>query len=202
MNYSEGIDKFLWEEEGQKLPLPQSVEVRGDYKIDATIWLKWLDYEPEFEKELLKTLSSKNTSTLTLEELQILTKYQERMRISQLIKKYETDISFNEYMEANTYLETEPIEELMLDKLSQEEKEYAKIEIERLRHLPYEELDEKINEMIRANCSENLSMVDSYILHEISEVGFRRNMSRFNSKTSRSIENGKVRSIQYYPAKY
>lgn len=202
MNYREGIDKFLWEEKGQKLSLPQSVEVRGEYKIDATIWLKWLDYEPEFEKELLKTLSSKNTSTLTLEELQILTKYQERMRILQLIKKYETDISFNEYMEANTYLQTKSIEELMLDKLSQEEKEYAKLELKRLSKLPYEELDKKINEMISANCSENLSMVDSYILHKISEVGFRRSMHRLNSKISRSIENGKVRSIQYYPAKY
>lgn len=201
MNFSEGIDKFIWEEEGLKLPLPQNVEVRGYYKIDTAVWLRWLDYEPKFEKDLIQNLSYKDISALSLEELQILTKYQERKKISQLIRKYETDdINFDEYLEVNTYLESESIEELMLDKLSKEEKEYAKLEIERLKQLKYEELDKKVDVMI--GNFENLSIVDSYILHEISKVDFKRSISRLNSTIKQSIENGNARSRQFYPSKH
>lgn len=202
MEYRQGLRKELWEKEGIKPQLLPNVEVRGNYKIDLSVWLKWLDYEPEFEIELIETLSSKNPSTLSLKELQILSKYQERKRISLLIEKYETDFDLGEYEVANTYLQTKSIEELMLDKLSKEEIEYAKLEIKRLSQLPYEELDKKVEEMISEHSSSNLSMVDSYILHKISEVDMRRSISRFNAATGRMIENDKVRSIQYYSAKY
>lgn len=199
MEFGTGLIKELWEEEGIKPAL--KIKTGMEFRITVAVWLKWLDYEPKFEKELMQALSSKNTSTLSLEELQILIKYQERTRISQLIKKYETDFDFDEYIETITYLEKNTIEELMFDKLSQEEKEYAKLEIERLCQLPDKELEKKIEEMKNEECTLSLSMIDFYVLYEISKIEFNRYMSKLHAAIRHRIANDKMlsREPQFHP---
>lgn len=71
----------------------------------------------------------------------------------------------------------ESIEELMLSKLTSEELQYAKQEIAKLSKGEKEQLSAKIREEQKPEKYENLSMVDSYILHIIFNINFVRDIT-------------------------
>ena len=122
-------------------------------------WIKWLSYEPEFEKKRIEYLDSKKSE-----------------------------------------LSYEDIEELMLKKLTSEELKYAREEITRLSNVSKEQLSAKVKEEQRREKYEQLSMVDSYILHIISDINYARSMSDLNRVISEQFEESKImsqRSLYY-----
>ena len=171
-SFMESFYKDLWEKDGKKPPLLHEINMENN--VDFSVWWKWLIYEPEFEKSLIQTLMKKEISKISLEEQEKLKKYQQRIKIVQLIKKYETDFDFEEYKEIEKFLSEESIEELMLDKLSEKEKSYARLEIERLSHISNEELEKKISEESNPERYENLSMIELYILHRMIKITYAR----------------------------
>lgn len=146
-------------------------------------WVKWLSYEPEFEKEMMDYLEAKDASEITLEEEAKRHLIIRNRLFAPLFKKYGSDnCSKEEYMQVYDFMCTESIEELMLSKLTSEELKYAKKRIVKLSKLPEEELSEKVHKGQKEEVYNNLSMVDSYILHIISKINFSRSDEKLTSK--------------------
>ena len=97
------------------------------------------------------------------------------------------------------FMSNESIEKLMISKLTNEELEYAKKEINRLNEIPEKELSIKVNEGKNLEAYEKLSMVDSYILHVIANIDFVRNTKKLNEKINYQIEeNNTMRQRSLY----
>lgn len=168
--------------------------------VDPPIeWIKWLSYIPDFQKSRIKYLESKVASDISLEELNEINQYKSQTRMATLFKLYGTnDISRDEYMEVYIYMTEYSIEDLMLSKLSKEELSYAKERIQYFSQISKEELELKIKEEQKEVNYNELSMVDSYILHEILRINYSKNKT--NTLLGYQLDKNAVmrqRSISY-----
>lgn len=159
-------------------------------------WIKWLSYESEFEKKRIEYLDSKRVSELSYEELEEAIGYRKNKIFAELFKIYGTSECFQEdYMKVYDYMCNESIE-----KLTSEELKYAREEITRLSKVSKEQLSAKVkDEQIREKY-EQLSMVDSYILHIISDINYVRSLSDLNKKIEAQLEQNdamRQRSLYY-----
>lgn len=151
-------------------------------------WMKWLSYESVFERKRMEYFDSKKVSELSYEELEEASKYSKNRAFAKLFKIYGTDkCSEEDYLKVYDYMAHESIENLMLSKLTFEELQYAKQEITRLGKVSKEQLSTKISEEQQPEKYEQLSMVDSFILHFISKMNFARNMDDFNRQLENKI---------------
>ena len=164
-------------------------------------WIKWLSYEPEFEKKRIEYLDSKKRSELSYEEIEEATNYNRNKNFAELFMVYGTsECSQEDYMRVYDYMCNESIEELMLKKLTSEELKYAKEEITRLSKVSKEQLSAKVKEEQRREKYEQLSMVDSYILHIISDINYVRSLPDLNKKIEAQLEQNdamRQRSLYY-----
>ena len=141
----------------------------------------------------LSILILKKVSELSYEELEEASKYSRNIIFARLFKIYGTDeCSEEDYMRVYDYMCNESIEELMLSKLNYEELQYAKQEIARLSKFSKEELSTKVKEEQRPENYEQLSMVDSYILHIISDIDYVRSMSDLTKRIDVQLEQNEV----------
>lgn len=166
-------------------------------------WSKWLSYEPEFERKRIEYFDSKKISELSYEEVKEASRYRRNKIFARLFKIYGTsECSEEDYMKVYDYMCNESIEELMLSKLTLEELQYAKQEIIRLSKFSKEQLNVKIKEEQKTNVYSQLSMVDSYILHFISNINYARNMSDSNRKIHAQLEQNEImrQKSLYYAA--
>ena len=163
-------------------------------------WLKWLSYEPEFEKNRIEYFDSKKVSELSLEELAEASRYIKNRVFAELFKIYGTsECSKEDYMKVYEYMCNESIEELMISKLTPEELQYAKQEITRLSKIPSDQLSCIIKE--EQEKYEQLSMVDSYILHIISGIDYARSLSSLDKELNSQLEqNAVMRRRSFYAA--
>lgn len=151
-------------------------------------WIKWLSYNPVHEQEKINYIYSKRVEDLSIDELKEIIKYKERNRMAQLFVKYNNgECSEEEFMEVYDYMDNS-ITDLMMDKLSSEELSYAKDEILRLGSISQNEVMAKIKEEQKEEVYMNLSMVDSYILHIISNINYRKSLSNLNMKIQAQLE--------------
>lgn len=165
-------------------------------------WIKWLSYIPKFQEVRLQELSSKKVEELTGEEIDELNTYKRQNRILKLFKLYGTkEISKDEYMEVYNFMVNQSIDELMLSKLTIEELRYAKSQIQYFSEIASEELRKKVNEERKADNYENLSMVDSYILHVISKISFAKSIIELDRKIEAQVrKNAAMRERSLYYA--
>ena len=158
-------------------------------------WIKWLSYEPEFEKNRIEHLNSKGSNNLSYEELNELDHYMKRKRMAQLFKKYDCkECSKKEYMEVYSYMSNESIITLMLDKLTIQEIKYAEEEIKKLITGSSEELPKKIKVESQKENYLSLPMVDAYILHIIDRINYVRNMNEFNNILNWQLDSNVIMS--------
>ena len=102
-------------------------------------------------------------------------------------------------MKVYEYMCNESIEELMISKLTPEELQYAKQEITRLSKIPSDQLSCIIKE--EQEKYEQLSMVDSYILHIISGIDYARSLSSLDKELNSQLEqNAVMRRRSFYAA--
>lgn len=152
-------------------------------------WIKWLSYEPEFEKKRIEYLDSKKVSELSYEELKEASIYSRNKIFARLFKIYGTsECSKEDYMKVYHFMCEESIEKLMLSKLTLEELKYAKQEITKLSKYSKEKLRAKVNEEQKIEKYEQLSMVDSYILHIISNINYSRSISDLDREIKIQLE--------------
>lgn len=163
-------------------------------------WIKWLSYNPVHEQDKINYIYSKRVEDLSIDELKEILKYKERNRMSQLFIKYNKgECSEEEYMEVYHYM-GKSITDLMMDKLNSEELTYAKEEILRLSAIPQNEVLAKIKEEQKEEVYMSLSMVDSYILHIISGINYRKSLPNLDRKIQAQLERNDVmrqKSLSY-----
>lgn len=151
-------------------------------------WIKWLSYESEYEKQLCDLVDGKISLENSNDELCKVDKIKRNRMFLRLFKKYGTsECSEKEYMMVYDYMCTESIENLMMSKLSSTELNYAKEKIIYFSQLPSEELSKKVHEEQLENVYNKLSMVDSYILHMISNINFNRSMEILEKEINTQI---------------
>lgn len=165
-------------------------------------WIKWLSYIPEYEKKRIEYFDSKKISELTYEELEEASRYSRNKIFARLFKIYGTrECSEEDYMKVYDYMCSESIEKLMLSKLTSEELRYAKQEITKLSKVSKEQIRTKLNVEQKPEKYEQLSMVDSYILHVISKINFVRSLAELDSNIETQLNaNDVMRNKSYYYA--
>lgn len=152
-------------------------------------WKKWLSYVPEFERKRIEYFDSKKISELSYDELEEASRYRKNQIFAELFQVYGTsECSEENYMMVYNYMSNESILELMLSKLTPEELYHAREEIEKLSNLSKEELNAKVKGEQRVEIYNQLSMVDSYILHLLSNVNCARNISSVNKEIAAELE--------------
>lgn len=152
-------------------------------------WKKWLSYVPEFERKRIEYFDSKKISELSYDELEEASRYRKNQIFAELFQVYGTsECSEENYMMVYNYMSNESILELMLSKLTPEELYHAREEIEKLSNLSKEELNAKVKREQRIEIYNQLSMVDSYILHLLSNVNCARNISSVNKEIAAELE--------------
>ena len=152
-------------------------------------WKKWLSYVPEFERKRIEYFDSKKISELSYDELEEASRYRKNQIFAELFQVYGTsECSEQNYMMVYNYMSNESILELMLSKLTPEELYHAREELEKLSSLSKEELNAKVKGEQRVEIYNQLSMVDSYILHLLSNVNCARNISSVNKQFVAELE--------------
>lgn len=97
-------------------------------------------------------------------------------------------------------MSNESIDDLMLSKLTSEELRYAKQEITKLSNISKEELSKKVHEEQKEEVYKKLSMVDSYILHQVSNINYARSLNELNRKIDAQLkanEEMRFKSLHY-----
>lgn len=152
-------------------------------------WKKWLSYVPEFERKRIEYFDSKKISELSYDELEEASRYRKNQIFAELFQVYGTsECSEENYMMVYNYMSNESVLELMLSKLTPEELYHAREEIEKLSNLSKEELNAIVKREQRVEVYNQLSMVDSYILHLLSDVNCARNISSVNKQFVADLE--------------
>lgn len=127
-------------------------------------------------KERIDYIYSKNIRDLSVAELKELTSYQEERRMQELFLKYKNGkCNPDEYMEVYDYMGNS-VKNIMLRKLTKEELDYADEEIKRLNTLSNPEILTKLKNESSEETYNNLSMVDTYILHVVSNDFLQKNL--------------------------
>ena len=192
----DNIRNIITKEIGNNIPV---VHYKNIGNVDSIIeWIKWLEYQPSFQKETKERLCSKDANELSYDELNTLMKYSYEERMAELFKKYkETTCNHYEYMEVYNYMYNN-IVDLMEQKLTSEELKEAQKKIKKLKTISHEELNKTIQEEQKEENYRELSMVDAYVLHMMSNINFARNISELNKKIAATQETTeRNKSLEY-----
>ena len=171
--------KRIMVKEMAKISNGTAINIRGNVlgSINPLIeWIRWLSYVPSFMKERIDYIYSKNIRDLSVAELKELTSYQEERRMQELFLKYKNGkYNPDEYMEVYDYMGNS-VKNIMLRKLTKEELDHADEEIKRLNTLSKPEILTKLKNESSEETYNNLSMVDTYILHVVSNDFLQKNL--------------------------
>ncbi len=171
--------KRIMVKEMAKISDGTAINIRGNVlgSINPLIeWIRWLSYVPSFMKERIDYIYSKNIRDLSVAELKELTSYQEERRMQELFLKYKNGkCNPDEYMEVYDYMGNS-VKNIMLRKLTKEELDHADEEIKRLNTLSKPEILTKLKNESSEETYNNLSMVDTYILHVVSNDFLQKNL--------------------------
>lgn len=171
--------KRIMVKEMAKISSSTAINIRGNVlgNINPLIeWIRWLSYVPSFMKERIDYIYSKNIRDLSVAELKELTSYQEERRMQELFLKYKNGkYNPDEYMEVYDYMGNS-VKNIMLRKLTKEELDHADEEIKRLNTLSKPEILTKLKNESSEETYNNLSMVDTYILHVVSNDFLQKNL--------------------------
>ena len=156
-------------------------------------WVKWLDYVPTFEQEKINKLIKKKNKTS--EEYRKVGNYYYYKKMAELFKEYGTkNMDMEEYEEVLMFMKQNSIEEYMNKKLSKEEIELAKSQIENYKKIPDEVLFKKVFEDKKEDNYMKLSMIDAYILHYIDKIAQVRFSVDFQNKVKEQNKSSAHRS--------
>ena len=133
--------------------------------------------------------------------LKELTSYQEERRMQELFLKYKNGkYNPDEYMEVYDYMGNS-VKNIMLRKLTKEELDHADEEIKRLNTLSKPEILTKLKNESSEETYNNLSMVDTYILHVVSNDFLQKNLfKRDKGLVAKLDRNETIRQKSLYHA--
>lgn len=110
--------------------------------------------------------------------------------------------SEEDYMKVYDFMLKESIDELMKSKLTSEELQYARQEITRLCQATKEQLSAIVREGQTLETYEQVSMVDAYILHRLSQIDFSRNLVDLDKPLDTQVKENEIMRQKVYIMRY
>lgn len=171
--------------------------VTKDYKD----WIAWLNYEPEFEKQRKNYLMSRKFEELNESEQIELSHYIKYQTYADLFNKYETNTcTQEEYIKVCNFMKIESLEYLIISKLTAEELNYVKSEINRIENLSLTDFESEYRKLRDLHFNEQLTMTERYVYYLSSRIAAYRNNIRVENEISAQLkgnENMRYRSYIY-----
>lgn len=171
--------------------------VTKDYKE----WIAWLNYEPEFEKQRKNYLMSRKFEELNESEQIELSHYIKYQTYADLFNKYETNTcTQEEYIKVCNFMKIESLEDLIISKLTAEELNYVKSEINRIEKLSLTDFESEYRKLRDLYFNERLTMTERYVYYLSSRIAAYRNNIRVENEISAQLkgnENMRYRSYIY-----
>ena len=134
-------------------------------------WIKWLTYMPDFKRNRIEEINKKRVDDLSVEDLNEILEYKKQEKMLELLKKVQNESATTlEYNEVSDFIDTESIEDLMHNKLTDKENEEAQNKVKRFYYFSDDEIIRKVENCKKKDNYDDLSMVDSYVFHIMSEV--------------------------------
>ena len=141
-----------------------------------------------FDREMVKIMAGNGTKIIHGGNIGNVDPYIEWIKWLSYIPEYEK--------KRIEYFDSKKISEL-----TSEELRYAKQEITKLSKVSKEQIRTKLNVEQKPEKYEQLSMVDSYILHVISKINFARSLAELDSNIETQLNaNDVMRNKSYYYA--
>ena len=106
--------------------------------------------------------------------------------------------SEEDYMKVYDFMCKESIGEFMKSKLTSEELQYARQEITRLCQATKEQLSAIVREGQTLETYEQVSMVDAYILHRLSQIDFSRNLVDLDKTLDTQVKENEIMRQKVY----
>ena len=164
-------------------------------------WIAWLNYEPEFEKQRKKYLMSRKFEELNASEQIELSHYIKYQTYADLFNKYETNTcTQEEYIKVCNFMKIESLEDLIISKLTAEELNYVKSEINRIENLSLTDFESEYRKLRDLHFNEQLTMTERYVYYLSSRIAAYRNNIRVENEISVQLkgnENMRYRSYIY-----
>ena len=171
--------------------------VTKDYKE----WIAWLNYEPEFEKQRKNYLMSRKFEELNESEQIELSHYIKYQTYADLFNKSETNTcTQEEYIKVCNFMKIESLEDLIISKLTAEELNYVKSEINRIENLSLTDFESEYRKLRDSYFNEQLTMAKRYVYYLSSRIAAYRNNIRVENEISVQLkenENMRYRSYIY-----
>lgn len=171
--------------------------VTKDYKE----WIAWLNYEPEFEKQRKNYLMSRKFEELNESEQIELSHYIKYQTYADLFNKYEINTcTQEEYIKVCNFMKIESLEDLIISKLTAEELNYIKSEINRIENLSLTDFESEYRKLRDSYFNEQLTMTERYVYYLSSRIAAYRNNIRVENEISAQLkenENMRYRSYIY-----
>lgn len=134
-------------------------------------WVKWLSYMPEFRKNRIEEINKKRVDDLSVEDLNEIIEYKKQDKMLELLKKVQNECATtSEYNEVSDFIDNESIEDLMHSKLTDKENEEAQNKVKKFYYFSDDEILKKVENCKEKDNYEDLSMIDSYVFHIMTEV--------------------------------
>ena len=187
-----------------KILVQEMSKSNGSAKIvtkDYKEWIAWLNYEPEFEKQRKKYLMSRKFEELNASEQIELSHYIKYQTYADLFNKYETNTcTQEEYIKVCNFMKIESLEDLIISKLTAEELNYVKSEINRIENLSLTDFESEYRKLRDLHFNEQLTMTERYVYYLSSRIATYRNNIRVENEISAQLkgnENMRYRSYIY-----
>ena len=155
----------------------------------VVVWLKWLRYIPQFQKNKIDSINSMAVSDLSLEDVEFLKYIKRNDELISLFEKFsESKRSTDESKRVQRNMEAEGgLQGIMLSKLTSEELKEAKVRIDKL-HQDSKYRDEMVDCMRDVEAYEELSMVDSFIAYCALEMWMKISLAELEAQISDQIQ--------------
>ena len=187
-----------------KILVQEMSKSNGSAKIvtkDYKEWIAWLNYEPEFEKQRKNYLMSRKFEELNESEQIELSHYIKYQTYADLFNKYETNTcTQEEYIKVCNFMKIESLEDLIISKLTAEELNYVKSEINRIENLSLTDFESEYRKLRDLHFNEQLTMTERYVYYLSSRIAAYRNNIRVENEISAQLkgnENMRYRSYIY-----
>ena len=169
-----------------KILVQEMSKSNGSAKIvtkDYKEWIAWLNYEPEFEKQRKNYLMSRKFEELNESEQIELSHYIKYQTYADLFNKYETNTcTQEEYIKVCNFMKIESLEDLIISKLTAEELNYVKSEINIIENLSLTDFESEYRKLRDSYFNEQLTMTERYVYYLSSRIAAYRNNIRVEMK--------------------
>ncbi len=155
----------------------------------VVVWIKWLRYIPQFQKDKIYFINNMAVGDLSLEDVEFLEYIKRNDELISLFEKFsESKCSTDESKRVQRYMEADgKLQGIMLSKLTSEELKEAKVRIDKL-HQDSKYRDEMVAFMRDVEAYEELSMVDSFVAYCALEMWTKISLVELEVQISNQIQ--------------